>query len=114
MGTLKLDGGTASRNPAAFNSSMPGNVYTPGQTYSMSITVARTGINLFGFGMVALTASNQNAGTINVTDAASTQIKTATVLSVVRRNLVHTAGGGSGSGSKTFNFSWTAPAAGTG
>jgi hypothetical protein len=96
------------------NPNMPGNVYTPGQTYSMSVTVARTGVNLFGFGLEALNAAGQNAGILNVTDAASTQIKNATITGISRRNLVHTAGGGSGAGSKTFNFSWTAPAVGTG
>lgn len=96
------------------NPTMPGNVYTPGQTYNMSVTVARTGIGRFGFGVVALTSSNQNGGTLNITDPASTQIKSATVSGVSRRNVVHTAGGGNGTGSKTFSFSWTAPAIGTG
>ncbi|MFM2207943.1 MAG: hypothetical protein RL213_1918 [Bacteroidota bacterium] len=107
---LNSAGGSVTLN----NPNMPGNVYTPGQTYSMSLTVARTGVNLFGFGLEALNAAGQNAGTLNVTDAASTQIKNATVTGISRRNLVHTAGGGSGAGSKTFNFSWTAPAIGTG
>ncbi len=93
---------------------MPGFQYTPGQTYNMSVTVSKASVFLFGVGIEALTSSNNNGGTLNITDAASTQIKFATVSAVSRRNVVHTLGGGVGSGSKVFNFSWTAPAAGTG
>ena len=96
------------------NTSMPGNIYIPGQTYTMSVTVAQSGINLFGFGLEALTASGDNGGTLNITDPASTQIKTALIGGISRRNVVHTSNGGTGNGSKTFNFSWTAPAIGTG
>lgn len=94
--------------------SMTGFQYTPGQTYNMSVTVSRSGNSLFGIGLEALTSSNQNAGTLNITDAASTQIKSATAGGVSRRNIVHTLDGGATANSKVFNFSWTAPAAGTG
>lgn len=94
--------------------SMTGFQYTPGQTYNMSVTVSRSGNSLFGIGLEALTSANQNAGTLNITDAASTQIKSATAGGVSRRNIVHTLDGGATANSKVFNFSWTAPAAGTG
>lgn len=93
---------------------MTGFQYTPGQTYNMSVTVSRSGNNLFGIGLEALTSANDNGGTLTVTDAGSTSIKNSTVSGVSRRNLVHTLNGGSGTGSKVFNFSWTAPVAGTG
>jgi hypothetical protein len=93
---------------------MTGFQYTPGQTYTMSVTVARTGSSLFGVGIEALTSANANAGTLNITDPASTQIKSATVSGVSRRNIVHVLNGGASTDSKVFNFSWTAPAAGTG
>lgn len=96
------------------NTNMPNNQYTPGQTYTMSVTVSRAGTNLFGVGIEALTSSNQNGGTLNITDAVSTQIKSALITGVNRSNIVHQLNGGAGSGSKVFNFSWTAPAAGTG
>lgn len=96
------------------NSAMPGNEYVPGQTYTMSVTIAQSGINLFGFGLEALNASGDNGGTLNITDPASTQIRTAVVGGITRRNVVHTSNGGAGIGSKTFNFSWTAPAVGSG
>lgn len=93
---------------------MVGNQYTPGQTYNMTVTVSRNANGLFGVGIEALTTANQNAGTLNITNAASTQIKSATVSGVSRRNIVHTLNGGSTPSSKAFNFSWTAPASGTG
>jgi len=96
------------------NPGMPLNEYIAGQTYAMSVTVSRTSNNLFGFGFEALTNLNDNAGTLLITDAASTQIKTRVVTSVTRRNVVHQLNAGAASGSKTFNFSWTAPASGSG
>jgi len=60
------------------------------------------------------TLSALNGGTLNITDATHTQIKSATVSGVSRRNVVHTLDGGANPSSMTFNFSWTAPAAGTG
>ena len=95
-------------------SGMTGFEYTPGQTYAMTVTVSQNGINLFGVGVEALKSSGANAGTLTVTDAASTRIKTATVGGNSRTNIVHTLNGGATANSKAFNFSWTAPAAGTG
>jgi hypothetical protein len=80
----------------------------------MTLTVARSANSLFGIGCEILTSTNQNAGTIVVTDASHTHILSKTVGGVSRKNLVHTLNGGAGSGSKVFTFDWTAPAAGTG
>jgi large repetitive protein len=88
--------------------------YTPGQTYPITVTVARTGSSIFGLGLECLTAANANAGTLAITNAASTQIKTATVSGVVRNNIVHTLNGGLTANTKSFTFNWTAPPAGTG
>ncbi len=96
------------------NSGMPANEYVAGQTYNMSITVTRSTNILFGFGFEALNSANDNAGTLNITDAAATQIKTLLVSGITRRNVVHQLNAGAASGSKTFNFSWTAPATGSG
>ncbi len=108
--TVNTGGGSISLQAAG----MPTFQYTAGQTYTMSVTVSKGSTNLFGIGLEALTASNDNAGTLTITDAAATSIKTATVSSISRRNIVHTLNGGASSGSKVFNFSWTAPATGTG
>lgn len=84
--------------------------YVPGQTYNMTLTVARADNPLFGLGLEALDAADNNAGTLTITDAASTQIKTKLVGTVSRRNVVHQLDGGATPDSKDFNFSWTAPA----
>jgi hypothetical protein len=65
-------------------------------------------------GIEALTSSGNNAGTLTITDAVSTQIKTVIVSGVSRRNIVHKLNGGLNTDSKVFTFSWTAPATGTG
>lgn len=91
------------------STNLPGWEYIPGTNYHMVCTVARTGNNLFGMGLEALTTANQNAGNLVITNPASTQIKTATVGGVSRRNVVHTLNGGQGNGSKAFAFDWTAP-----
>lgn len=83
--------------------------YVPGAVYHMSVTVSLPTSNLFGVGVECLTGSNTNAGTLTITDAASTQIKNATVSGASRRNVVHQLNGGSGQGSKIFNFDWVAP-----
>src|SRR6185295_20257890 len=36
-------------------------IYTPGQTYSITVTVAKTGVKLFGLGFEALTSAGANA-----------------------------------------------------
>lgn len=79
--------------------------YLPNTTYNMSVTVARSSNGLFGVAIEALDATNANAGTLNITDAVSTQIKSRTVSGVSRRNVVHQLNGGATSGSKEFDFS---------
>ena len=87
-----------------------GGVYTPGTTYNMSITVARTGSAVFGLGCEALNSSNTNAGTLVITNSAQTQIKS----SGGKSNVVHQLDGGYTANTHTFNFNWVAPAAGAG
>lgn len=96
----------------AITSNMTNWEYVPGQTYSISVAVAQTGFNLYGIGCEALTAANQNGGTLIA--GTGTQIKNASVSGVTRKNITHTLNGGAGSGSHTFTFSWTAPASGSG
>lgn len=93
---------------------MPSFVYTPGQTYDVTVTVAQNGYGLFGMGLEALFSSGDNAGTFTITDPVATRIRTATVNSVVRNNVTHQLNGGVSTNSKNFNFRWTAPPAGSG
>ena len=86
--------------------------YVPGQTYTITVTVAQTGKSLFGMGFEALQSSGANAGTL--TPGTGTTSKNATVAGNSRKNIVHTLNGGASSGSHTFTFTWLAPASNIG
>lgn len=88
---------------------IPATGYVPGTTYSINVTVARTGVSKFGFGFEAVNSSNGNAGTLQVTNAALTK-----TLSGTRVNMTHLNNSGIGSGVKSFTFNWIAPAASNG
>jgi hypothetical protein len=105
--TFALNSGTGSVVLTAAN--MPNWEYEPGITYQVTATVSLTGSVLFGIGLECLTSAGSNAGSLSITDPASTQLLNVTVGGNSRRNLVHTLGGGSGTGSKAFTFNWTAP-----
>ncbi|MEY4330323.1 MAG: hypothetical protein RL609_1071 [Bacteroidota bacterium] len=82
--------------------------YTPGQTYTITCTVAEGVKTLFGFGFEALQTSGANGGTL--TAGTGSSIKTANVGGNSRRNVVHQLNAGTGSGSHTWTFTWQAPA----
>lgn len=91
------------------------NGYTRGATYTMTVTVSNNSApnnSLFGVGVEALLASGENGGTLTVTNSNLTQIKTTTVESKSRNNIVHTGSGNVGPNSQQFSFDWTAPATG--
>lgn len=76
--------------------------YTPGQTYSMTLTMGN-GAAKNGFQLVALfDADDTNAGEITVTDETRTSL-----LGAARKYLGHKSAGTSVS---TWSFDWTAPA----
>ena len=85
-------------------------MYDPGVTYHMIATVSRSQDSLFGICVEALLASNSNGGTLVITDATKTQIKTKTISGVSRRSVVHKLGAGEAPDSYSFLFDWTAPA----
>ncbi|MBK8414171.1 MAG: T9SS type A sorting domain-containing protein [Bacteroidetes bacterium] len=93
---------------------MPGWQYVAGQVYPISVTVAQTGVTLFGIGFEALKADGSNGGTLTITNSAQTQIKNAVISGKVRANIVHKLNGGMGVDTETFTFNWTAPATSTG
>ncbi len=85
--------------------------YVPGQVYQIDVTVAKTGVPLFGFGFEALrTSNNTNGGILSITNSVETQIKSAVVSGSSRTNVVHKENGGLTANSHTFSFNWTAPA----
>jgi hypothetical protein len=91
-------------------STVPSSGYVAGTTYSVSVIVAQSGFSLFGFGFEALNSSNASAGTLSITNTASTKLQN----SGSRVNVVHTLNGGAAANAKTFTFNWTAPATSTG
>lgn len=84
--------------------------YIPGQVYQIDVTVAKTGVPLFGFGFESLRSTGANAGTFTITNTAETQLKNANINGNNRSNVVHKENGGLTMDSHTFSFNWTAPA----
>lgn len=87
--------------------SFTGNVYEPGQTYSINVTVGAVGFNNFGFGCEILNSSNGNAGTMQ-NPGPGVAIANGPF---GRKNAIHTSIK-SGSGFATFTFQWVAPSNG--
>jgi hypothetical protein len=84
-----------------------GNMYVPGQTYAVNVTVQQSGIGLFGFGIEALQASGANAG--SWTAGADSHILNATISGNSRATVTHIDNSGFASNTRTWSFSWTAP-----
>lgn len=100
-----------------------GNQYVPNTTYSITITVSQTGINLFGFSFEAVdnsgstnTSVDNTVGTITITDPTHTRLNhplvSTTPLVFGRWCATHQTNGGAFANSANFNFNWTAPASG--
>ncbi|MFM7021465.1 MAG: choice-of-anchor V domain-containing protein [Flavobacteriales bacterium] len=94
-----------------------GNKYIPGTTYHLSVIVSQNGSSLFGFNFEALDNSgntnpniNNSTGSIDITDAASTQM--VAFNGNGRINVMHQKNGGAAADSKSFDFDWTAPSSG--
>jgi hypothetical protein len=84
-----------------------GNMYIPGETYEVSVTVQQQGFGLFGFGIEALQSSGANAGIW--TSGADSHILNATVSGNSRATVAHIDNSGFSSNVRTWTFSWTAP-----
>lgn len=106
-GGSSLNPGNALRT-LVFNGNASLTSYVPGTTYTVVYTVSNPATTVFGFQMIAKRANGTNAGTFVVTSPAQTQ--------VVSGYLQQTFAGSQASpaGSKSWSFSWTAPAAGAG
>ena len=94
-------------------SGLPAN-YLPGQTIPLTVTVADANAVIFGFQMVAVDSTGRNAGTIDLPPAAPQQLQVISgfVNGNERRYVEHTNNGvvPTQFGSKSWNFTWTAPA----
>ncbi len=98
-GALLQTGGT-------LTSTVPGTGYITGQTYTVTATIVRAGHVKFGFEASPQSLTGVTLGTmINITQ---------TQLLSLGKYITHTSAGVGGSGSKTWNFKWQPPNAGTG
>lgn len=92
--------------------------YTPGQTYTISVSLARAGQTRWGFELTCLLTSTSAAGGTII----STSALTATQLSSGKTYIAQAGGtapndgtfAGTADGPVTWSFSWAAPAAGAG
>jgi hypothetical protein len=103
--TINAVGGTLS----LLSPNMPNWNYTPGQTYTLELTVSRSGSNKYGFALEALQSTGASVGTFSHTNPNETWSKTANVAGNLRVAATHKTNGGLGTGSKTFTVDWTAP-----
>lgn len=91
------------------SSNIPGAGYTGGNTYTITANFVRAGHTRYGFEATAQNASGVKLGTL-----ANLSSNTQLVFGTAGKYISHTNTGVTGSGSKTWNFLWTAPAAGLG
>ncbi len=90
---------------------LTGFVYTPNTVYNMAfiINLIATTNPFYGFQIVALDAANAKAGTMQVTNTATTKINTS-VATGTRQYMGHL----NSNSTHNWAYKWTAPAAGTG
>lgn len=93
--------------------------FTPGQSYTVTVTVTHPTARAWGFELTALDASgtSSTAGALSVTDSATTLKRDSTASGALRAYLSHNdeAGIAKGkAGSNSWSFVWTAPAAAVG
>lgn len=90
-------------------SNIPGTGYAPGFTYHMTATVTFAGRTKFGFEVSPQSPTGTKLGNLVVTNTTETKILTS------GKYITHKSAGTSGpTGTRTWNFDWVAPAAGTG
>ena len=106
-GGSPLNPGSATRT-LVFNGNASLTSYVPGQTYTAIYTASNPATAVFGFQMIAKNVNGANVGTFVVTNPNQTQVSSG--------YLQQTSSGSQASpaGTKSWSFSWTAPAAGTG
>lgn len=90
-------------------SNIPSSGYTPGNTYTITLTGTHSGVAKFGFEITAEDAAKTKMGTYTITNSNETQLTNA------MHAVTHTANGVSPTNdSKSWSFDWIAPAAGSG
>lgn len=101
--------GTASTQAGLITSTIPGNGYTPGQTYTITGTITTANKIKFGFEISPQDLAGALKGTLVVTNATTTKLITS------GKYITHKSTGTSfPSGTATWSFDWIAPPSGSG
>lgn len=106
-GGSPLNTGNATRT-LVFNGNASLTSYVPGQTYTAVYTASNPTTTVFGFQMIAKNATGANVGTFVITNPNQTQVSSGYFQQTFSGSQASPAG------TKSWSFSWTAPAAGTG
>ncbi|MCC5915984.1 MAG: T9SS type A sorting domain-containing protein [Cryomorphaceae bacterium] len=92
----------------AITTNMPGGEYTPGDTFTVTLTISHPTNNVFGFQVTAEDSNDAKVGTFITTNASSQVVNGGNAAT-------HTTAGNQGTNnSRTWEINWIAPAAGTG
>ena len=86
-------------------SGLPDN-YTPGQDYTVTVTVTFAGRRIFGFQTTLIDDQGRAAGTITPTDTNRTFLQSREIGGNLRRYIQHN---GNGNAQSSWSFRWTAP-----
>lgn len=113
--TSSCHSGTLNSGPGSvmIESDAAGNTWVPGQTYNLTVTLAQTGVQRWGFEVLSAYSAIQNLsiGTTVLTNSTETQIKTFSN----KKYVTHRTAGNSGStDQKVWTFQWQAPGADAG
>jgi len=98
--------GTGVTAVTSVTSNIPGGVYVPGNTYTVTVSISEAGKSKWGFELSAQTPAGAQVGTLVAN--ANTQIVLGGVGNC--QYITHNAGSNSGAGSKSWTFTWIAPA----
>lgn len=91
----------------SISTSIPASGYVPGQTYTITASINKSGHNKFGFELTSETPTGTKTGMLSSTSS-STQTTNG------GDAITHTSSGNSGSGGRSWSMDWQAPSAGTG
>jgi hypothetical protein len=94
----------------AINTTIPETGYLPGETYTVTVEIAESGTERFGFEATAFgPGPSATIGNVVITDANRTRLNPG-----ANQYVTHTSNGIDNLDAATWNFDWEAPAAGTG
>jgi len=101
--------GTASARDSMITSDVAPSGYIPGGIYTITVSIAQAGISKWGFECSPQDGGGNVLGTLAITNSTQTQLLSSTYVT-------HKTAGNTSTtaGTKSWSFSWTAPAAGTG